>query len=525
MKNKLAILSTIVTTVLLLVITPACAKAVFEYSNLSVSAQEVESGRSVTVSLDITNTGQAEGICPVLLKIDGVQVDEQKITVAPGNTQSASFQVTGKESGSHTIDVNGLTTTFKVLKAADFKVQALAVSPTEVLRGSVATITADVTNIGEVDGDYKVVLRVNGEEVNSMKVTVAPGATKTVSFWVTRNDAGTCNISVGELTKILTVIPKPANLSLGGFKLTPTQMAPGANATITVDVTNTGDVAGDYEVVLKVNGENVQSKKVTVAPGATVTVDFTLREDKAGKYDISIGGSSKTLTVSEGAVPTLYTGDEWVYRLVQNGTTSKMTHTVTGEEKIGAIDCYAMKITFDPYWSGWVPEKKEWWRKDDLDRQKCQFSGSLKGVTIDRTLSYFRTNIFFYEDISKIKPIWPRTVGSEWFQVERITTVDVASGQTTTDNKTSVLARKVESVETVTVPAGQFQCYKIVTYEGLVTTSSTDVAQIVLNILATGVRKGRILEEIWYSDKAKAIVKYKAYAPSESWELLSYSVK
>lgn len=104
-------------------------------------------------------------------------------------------------------------------------------------------------------------------------------------------------------------------------------------------------------------------------------------------------------------------------------------------------------------------------------------------------------NIFFYEDMSKVKPIWPRTVGSEWYQVGEITTVDVASGRTTTDNETSVLAHKIESIETVAVPAGQFQCYKIVTYEGIVSTSSTEMAEIIMEISRSGIRRGKSLKK------------------------------
>ena len=79
--NKLAIVCIIVLTTVLATIALGCAEPVLEVSNLTVSPQEVESRQSVTVSVNITNTGEAEGTYPVVLKISGVQIDEQNVTV------------------------------------------------------------------------------------------------------------------------------------------------------------------------------------------------------------------------------------------------------------------------------------------------------------------------------------------------------------------------------------------------------------------------------------------------------------
>ena len=174
--KRLAILCIIVLTALLLVIAPSCAEAIFEPSNLTVSPQKVEPGKSATISVDISNTGGAEGTYLVILKIDGVQVDDQNVTVAPEATETVSFTIAKEEPGSYTIDVNGLTATLTVLKAlkpAEFKVESLIVSPAEVITGRSSTVTVDVTNIGEIKGDYEVTLRVNDEVTETKKVTLA----------------------------------------------------------------------------------------------------------------------------------------------------------------------------------------------------------------------------------------------------------------------------------------------------------------------------------------------------------------
>ena len=126
--NKVAVICIFVLTITLSLVTSGCAEAIFEVSNLSVSPQEVESGQSATVSVEITNTGGAEGSYLVLLKIDGAQVEEKNITVSPDTTEQVTFFVTREKVGSYAVDVNGLTATLKVLKPAEFKTASLIVT-------------------------------------------------------------------------------------------------------------------------------------------------------------------------------------------------------------------------------------------------------------------------------------------------------------------------------------------------------------------------------------------------------------
>lgn len=205
--NNLAIVCIIVLITILAAIAPSCAEAALELSNLTIIPQEIESRQSATISVDITNTGGAEGTCPVVLKIDSVQTDVQNVTVGPGATQQASFTVTREEAGSYTVEINGLAATLKVLKPAEFKTEALVVSPTEVAAGGSSTVTVGVTNIGEVEGDYEVILRVNDEVTDTKKVTIPAGVTETVSFTLFEDEWGTYNLSVNGLSGTLTVSP------------------------------------------------------------------------------------------------------------------------------------------------------------------------------------------------------------------------------------------------------------------------------------------------------------------------------
>jgi len=90
---------------------PASA-AEFELSGLSVSPAQVGVGESVTVSATVTNVGEDSGSYTVTLKVDGVAVDSETVTLDGGASTSVRFTVTSEVEGSHTVEVDGLTGSF-----------------------------------------------------------------------------------------------------------------------------------------------------------------------------------------------------------------------------------------------------------------------------------------------------------------------------------------------------------------------------------------------------------------------------
>jgi len=92
------------------------APAEFAVENLSVSPESVTQGESVTVSVDVANTGGSAGEHTVKLKVDGEVVDSQTVTLDPGQSTTVSFTVSENEVGTHTISIANLTGSFEVVK-------------------------------------------------------------------------------------------------------------------------------------------------------------------------------------------------------------------------------------------------------------------------------------------------------------------------------------------------------------------------------------------------------------------------
>ncbi|WP_340819209.1 S-layer protein domain-containing protein [Methanolobus sp. WCC4] len=88
----------------------------FEFSNLEISPLEIKQGQTATISVEVENTGTADGSYNVDLKIDDVVVDSQEITLAMGESTVLEFEHEEEEMGTYEVKVGGLTTTYEVFE-------------------------------------------------------------------------------------------------------------------------------------------------------------------------------------------------------------------------------------------------------------------------------------------------------------------------------------------------------------------------------------------------------------------------
>jgi hypothetical protein len=69
--------------------------------------------------------------------------------------------------------------------------------------------------------------------------------------------------------------------------------------TVSVVVTNTGELEGDYALILKLNRVVAEVKKITVAGGDSQEVVFSTARDEAGAYSVEVNGLEGSFTVLE----------------------------------------------------------------------------------------------------------------------------------------------------------------------------------------------------------------------------------
>ncbi len=180
-----------------------------------------------------------------------------------------------------------------------FAISNLVINPAKVAIGKPVTIAVDVTNTGYLEDTYKAILRIDEGEVEAKDVTVAPGATETVTFSpVTKDAVGIYNVAVGDQVETFRVL-KSAAFTVRNLVISPVEVETGKPVKIAVDVMNTGETKDVYTVILNINGAEVETIAVTVAPEATETVSFVIIKDEVGTYSVDVNDQTGTFTVTE----------------------------------------------------------------------------------------------------------------------------------------------------------------------------------------------------------------------------------
>ncbi len=91
----------------------------------------------------------------------------------------------------------------------------------------------------------------------------------------------------------------PASFTISQLTITPAEVEAGEEVTVSVNVTNEGDLAGTYLLELKIDGVVVAAKEISLGGGQSVTVPFTVTRDVGGTYAVSINGLTGTFKVKE----------------------------------------------------------------------------------------------------------------------------------------------------------------------------------------------------------------------------------
>jgi uncharacterized membrane protein len=92
---------------------PIVGPALFKVSDLNTIPSEVKVGEEVTISVVLTNIGDVESSYTIILEINGEGEDTETVTLGAGTSKKVEFKVK-KDAGTYNVEINGLTTQFKV---------------------------------------------------------------------------------------------------------------------------------------------------------------------------------------------------------------------------------------------------------------------------------------------------------------------------------------------------------------------------------------------------------------------------
>ncbi len=173
-----------------------------------------------------------------------------------------------------------------------------------------------------------------------------------------------------------------------------------------------------------------------------------------------------------------------------NGVDCEKTLEIINKDIVQGKDCYLAEVMIEP---PIIPNAIAKIDMETMDTIQIQSSGMLQGMP-------FSSKTDFSYKYSQ--PSFPIVIGNSWETTTTEDNITTMLGETDSYTTTKKGVYKVEGFEQITVPAGDFTCYKIVKYN----------------------EDNEKLKTKWYSDEVKSNVKVIDYLKNEVAELISYSV-
>jgi hypothetical protein len=192
-----------------------------------------------------------------------------------------------------------LFTVMAHMSPASFEVTAMTVTPAEVYPDETVTVSATITNTGDLTGSFEAILTLDNEVVRNQTITLNTGASETIVFNIAANTVGEHQVSLGGLAATFVVKQPPATaaFTVEELNIDPVTLYAWDKANISVYIKNTGDLTGTYPITLSIDDVTVETREVILDGGGSMTVNFTFATDIVGTHRVSIGGLQGVLEV------------------------------------------------------------------------------------------------------------------------------------------------------------------------------------------------------------------------------------
>jgi hypothetical protein len=194
-------------------------------------------------------------------------------------------------------------------KPAAFQVNGLVVDPIAAETGEPISVSVNVTNIGDLEGNYTANLLINNLVNNNQTVDLPAGQTSTIEFSVTENIAGNYTAQIEDLSASFNVTEAPpvtSSIKLTTFTALPYEVWVGENVTITTNAQNPSGSEDSLTLKLSINNEVVETRKITLAAGASEKVVFNYTAPDVGKFKVTIGNTGSSFIVVPTGKHTLF---------------------------------------------------------------------------------------------------------------------------------------------------------------------------------------------------------------------------
>lgn len=230
-----------------------------QYRNVTVRESEpieLVTGERLTVDAVVSNVGGTAGQYNLSMRVNGTVVNETSGRIGASSSVAVPLSHQFPTPGTYVVGVDGSTVNVTVERPASARVVGLSAAQSQLRQGESVALTATVYNSAPTPGRMTVVFTRNFDEVDRVRVALAPNSTAFVTRRISLPTAGTVSLGAGSVQPIeIAVEPAPVQTTRGGTATetitTGTRVTSGSSTTA-ADGPGFGPLASLLGVVLAV---------------------------------------------------------------------------------------------------------------------------------------------------------------------------------------------------------------------------------------------------------------------------------
>ncbi len=190
-------------------------------------------------------------------------------------------------------------------RPAEFALSDLIINPTQAETGDPIQISANVTNVGESDGNYTMELLVNNSTKANATISLTSLESNVTTFTDIETVEGNYTVQIGDLTGVFSVKaapPETSSIVLSKVIATPYEAWIDEPITISATATNPSSAADSMTVKLSINNVVVDTQRVQLEAGQSTNIAFNYSESSEGIFNVKVGNQITGFVI----VPTGY---------------------------------------------------------------------------------------------------------------------------------------------------------------------------------------------------------------------------
>ncbi len=283
----------------------------FAVSDFQAPSQS-NSGTQITATATVRNTGDTQDTVTLQYRISNTIVATREVELNPRESRTVSLRgtVPSLSAGTHRhgifvgdTDIGQTSEIVLGQQPARLAVTGIQPSSSQGTVGSRISVTATITNTGDVRGSRTIEYRMRNRVITSRGVTVEPGESvdMTLTGSVPALAAGRYQQGVyiggsnNGLTETFRVTTSEHSFGVVGISA-PTRATSGDTVSASATVRNTGLTEGTETIQYRIDGETVAERDVTLGTGGrtTVTLSGAVPDRESGTYQqgIFVGGTN-----------------------------------------------------------------------------------------------------------------------------------------------------------------------------------------------------------------------------------------